>query len=43
MKEGGVIRSEALRHPTPPLSGPIRDGLVELARRLDLMILRWGT
>jgi len=42
MKEGGIIASDAVRHPTRPLSGPIRDGLLELARRLDLTILRWG-
>lgn len=42
MKEGGVIASEATRHPTPPLPAPIRAGLIELGRRLDLMILRWG-
>jgi 2-keto-3-deoxy-L-arabinonate dehydratase len=42
MKEGGIIKSEATRHPTPPLSAPIRAGLIELARRLDLSILRWG-
>jgi dihydrodipicolinate synthase/N-acetylneuraminate lyase len=42
MKEGGIITSEATRHPMPPLSTPIRDGLIEIARRLDTMILRWG-
>jgi dihydrodipicolinate synthase/N-acetylneuraminate lyase len=42
MKEGGIITSEATRHPTPPLTAPIRAGLVELARRLDPLVLRWG-
>ena len=42
MKEGGIIRSEATRHPLPPLSAPTRAGLVELARRVDATILRWG-
>ena len=42
MKEGGIIASEACRHPTPPLPAPTRAELVELARRLDCMILRWG-
>ena len=42
MKEGGVIRSEATRHPLPPLPAPTRAGLVELARRVDATVLRWG-
>lgn len=42
MREGGIIASEATRHPTPPLSPPIRAGLIELARRLDALILRWA-
>lgn len=42
MKEGGIIASEAVRHPTPPLHPATRAGLVELARRLDPLILRWA-
>jgi 2-keto-3-deoxy-L-arabinonate dehydratase len=42
MKEGGIIRSEATRHPLPPLPAPTRAGLVELAGRVDATILRWG-
>lgn len=42
MKEGGIIASEAVRHPTPPLHPATRAGLVELARRLDPLILRWS-
>jgi 2-keto-3-deoxy-L-arabinonate dehydratase len=42
MKEGGVIASEAVRHPTPPLHPATRAGLLELARRLDLLVLRWA-
>ncbi|WP_210490847.1 dihydrodipicolinate synthase family protein [Microvirga antarctica] len=42
MKEGGVIRSDALRHPLQPLHPEARKGLVEVARRLDPMVLRWG-
>lgn len=42
MKEGGIIRSDAVRHPLTPLSEPIRAGLIELARRRDPLILRWG-
>lgn len=42
MKEGGVIRSDALRHPLPPLPPESRAGLIEIARSLDPMVLRWG-
>jgi 4-hydroxy-tetrahydrodipicolinate synthase len=42
MKAGGVIRSDALRHPIPPLHPAARAGLLEIARRLDAMVLRWG-
>jgi 4-hydroxy-tetrahydrodipicolinate synthase/2-keto-3-deoxy-L-arabinonate dehydratase len=42
MKEGGVIACEAPRHPLPPLHPDTRAGLVETARRLDPMVLRWG-
>ena len=42
MRDGGIIASEATRHPTTPLPSATRAGLVELARRLDLLILRWA-
>ena len=42
MKEGGVIKSDALRHPIPPLRPEARAGLIAIARRLDAMVLRWG-
>jgi 2-keto-3-deoxy-L-arabinonate dehydratase len=42
MKEGGVIRSDAVRHPLQPLHPETRKGLLEVARRLDPMVLRWG-
>jgi dihydrodipicolinate synthase/N-acetylneuraminate lyase len=42
MKEGRIIASEAVRHPTPPLHPATRAGLIELARRLDPLILRWS-
>lgn len=42
MKEGGIIQSEAVRHPTPPLHPATRAGLIELARRVDPLVLRWG-
>ncbi len=42
MKEGGVIACEAPRHPLPPMHPDTRTGLIETARRLDPMVLRWG-
>lgn len=42
MQAGGVIRSDALRHPIPPLNPAARGGLIEIAKRLDAMVLRWG-
>jgi 4-hydroxy-tetrahydrodipicolinate synthase len=42
MAEGGVIRSDAVRHPLAPLHPDTRAGLLELARELDPIALRWG-
>ncbi|ALV07094.1 dihydrodipicolinate synthase family protein [Roseateles depolymerans] len=42
MKEGGVITSDAPRHPFPPMSAPVRAGLLDAARRLDPLVLRWA-
>jgi dihydrodipicolinate synthase/N-acetylneuraminate lyase len=42
MKEGGVIACEAPRHPFPPMNPAVRSGLIETAKRLDPMVLRWG-
>ncbi|OQA38028.1 MAG: L-2-keto-3-deoxyarabonate dehydratase [Chloroflexi bacterium ADurb.Bin325] len=42
MKEGGVIRSEAVRHPTRPLHPDARAQLMELARDVNPLALRWG-
>jgi 4-hydroxy-tetrahydrodipicolinate synthase/2-keto-3-deoxy-L-arabinonate dehydratase len=42
MKEGGVIASEAPRHPFAPLHPETRKGLIETARRLDPLVLRWA-
>jgi 2-keto-3-deoxy-L-arabinonate dehydratase len=42
MKEGGIIASDALRHPVPPLPAESRAGLIEIARRLDPLVLRWA-
>jgi 4-hydroxy-tetrahydrodipicolinate synthase len=42
MKEGGIITSEAGRHPLAPLHPATRAGLIQVARRLDPLVLRWG-
>jgi 2-keto-3-deoxy-L-arabinonate dehydratase len=42
MKEGGVIASDAVRHPLQPLHPITRAGLIEIARQLDPVVLRWG-
>src|SRR5262249_24152241 len=42
MKEGGVIASDAVRHPLQPLPPATRAGLIEIARGLDPVVLRWG-
>lgn len=42
MKEGGVIASEAGRHPFPPMHPAVRSGLIDTAKRLDPLVLRWG-
>ncbi|WP_437303019.1 dihydrodipicolinate synthase family protein [Sorangium sp. So ce388] len=42
MAEGGVIRSDAVRHPLEPLHPATRAGLLEIARELSPLALRWG-
>jgi 2-keto-3-deoxy-L-arabinonate dehydratase len=42
MKEGGVIACEAPRHPFPALHPATRAGLIDTARRLDPLVLRWA-
>jgi 4-hydroxy-tetrahydrodipicolinate synthase/2-keto-3-deoxy-L-arabinonate dehydratase len=42
MKEGGVIACEAPRHPFPAINPFSRSLLIETARRLDALVLRWG-
>jgi dihydrodipicolinate synthase/N-acetylneuraminate lyase len=42
MAAGGVIRSDAVRHPLEPLHPATRDGLLEIARELNPLALRWG-
>jgi 2-keto-3-deoxy-L-arabinonate dehydratase len=42
MKEGGVIACDAPRHPFASLHPHTRAGLIEAARRLDPLVLRWS-
>ncbi len=42
MKEGGVIACEAPRHPFPAMHPATRAGLIETAKRLDPLVLRWA-
>lgn len=42
MEEGGVIRCGMARHPIAQLHPATRAGLIEIARRLDPLVLRWG-
>jgi 2-keto-3-deoxy-L-arabinonate dehydratase len=42
MLEGGVITCDAPRHPVAPLHPAVRAGLLDAARRLDPLVLRWG-
>lgn len=42
MVEGGVIKSEACRHPIKPLHPDIRQRLLSLLAPLDPLVLRWG-
>jgi len=43
MAAGGVIASDTVRHPLEPLHPQTRAALLELARDLDLVALRWGS
>ena len=42
MAEGGVIACEAPRHPFPPMHPASRALLIETAKRLDALVLRWA-
>jgi dihydrodipicolinate synthase/N-acetylneuraminate lyase len=42
LQEGGIIASDAARHPWSPLPAHTRAGLLEIARRLQPLVLRWG-
>jgi dihydrodipicolinate synthase/N-acetylneuraminate lyase len=42
MREGGVIRSDMVRHPLEPLDAATRRGLLEIAAGVNPLALRWG-
>jgi 2-keto-3-deoxy-L-arabinonate dehydratase len=42
MMEGGVIKSDAVRHPLEALHPQTRAGLLEIVRPLNPVALRWG-
>jgi 2-keto-3-deoxy-L-arabinonate dehydratase len=42
MREGNIIACEAPRHPFPALELQTRQGLIDIAKRLDPIVLRWG-
>ena len=41
MREGGIIACDLPRHPFPTMRPEVRTGLLEAARRLDPLVLRW--
>jgi len=43
MQEGGVIKSDHVRHPQVPLPPATRAELMELVREANPLALRWGT
>jgi len=42
MRAGGIIASDAPREPIAPLHPATRAGLIETAKRLDPLVLRWA-
>ena len=42
MAEGKVIRSDHVRHPLKPISERTKARLLDLARELDVLALKWG-
>ena len=42
MKEGGVIACDLPRHPWPAMHSEVKRGLIDIARRLDPLVLRWA-
>jgi 2-keto-3-deoxy-L-arabinonate dehydratase len=42
MAAGGVIKSDVVRHPLEPIHPATREGLLEIAREIQPLALRWG-
>ena len=42
MQAGGVIACDAPRHPFPAMHPEVRKGLLDAAKRLDPLVLRWA-
>ena len=42
MMEGGVIKSDHVRHPLEPMHPATKAGLLELAREVNPLALSWG-
>ena len=42
MKEGGIVACDLPRHPFPSMNPAVRTGLIETARRLNPLVLRWS-
>jgi len=42
MKAGGIIACEDPRHPFPAMHPEVRRGLIDTAKRLDPLVLRWA-
>ena len=42
MKEGGIIHHDGLRAPLPPVSAETRSEILEMAKQLDVLALRWA-
>jgi 4-hydroxy-tetrahydrodipicolinate synthase/2-keto-3-deoxy-L-arabinonate dehydratase len=42
MKAGGIIDCEAPRHPFPAMHPAVREGLLQTAKPLDPLVLRWA-
>jgi dihydrodipicolinate synthase/N-acetylneuraminate lyase len=42
MKAGGIIACEAPRHPFPAMHPQVREGLLEIAKQLYPLVLRWA-
>ena len=42
MMAGGVIKSDVVRHPLDQIHPDTREGLLEIARTVDPLVLRWG-